>query len=137
MIVIIKWASYICLDFYKCNSHKPGGLNLSWSCLDRDSQSRQEKTDLNTFNILVSTIENSRSRLRNLDFVLTPPSSLKSLDRDWEICRDMTFLANLDSLSWSPSRVSQFYHIYWSRFLNLSRFLILKSKSLDNVEISW
>ncbi len=60
--------------------------------------------------------------------------SPKSLDRDREIRRDMTFLANLDSLS--RSRVSQCYHISRSRFLNLSRFLSLKSqKSLEKVLI--
>jgi len=36
-------------------------------------------------------IEKSLSRSRNLDFVSTPPSSLKSLNRDQEICWDMTF----------------------------------------------
>ena len=111
--------------------------------LDRDSRSRHRKKvsldgreNLDSFKKLVSTIEISRSRSRNLDFVSTRPKSPKSLDRDREICRDMTFLANLDSLSRSRSRVSQFYHISRSRFLNLSRFLILKYlKSLDNVEI--
>jgi hypothetical protein len=88
------------------------------------------------------TISKSFSwRSRNLYFVLTPPSSPKSLDQDWEICPDQKFLANLDSLSQSRSWVSQFYHISRSRFLNLSRFLSLKSlkkswKSLENVEIS-
>jgi hypothetical protein len=102
-------------------------------CLDRDSQSRHwqragldSRENLNTFKKLVSTIKIYRLRSRNLDFVSTPPSSPKSLDRDREICRDMTFLANLDSLSRSRSRVSQFYHISRSRFLNLSRFFTLK-----------
>ncbi len=110
-----------------------GGLDLSRSCLDRDSRSRHwqragldSRENLDTFIKLVSTIEISRSRLRNLDFVSTPPSSPKSLDRDREICRDMKFLANLDSLSRSRSRVSQFYHITRSRYLNLSRFFTLK-----------
>ena len=111
--------------------------------LDRDSRSRHRKKvsldgrkNLDSFKMLVSTIEISRSRSRNLDFVSTRPKSPKSLDRDRETRRDMTFLANLDSLSRSRSRVSQFYHISRSRFLNLSRFLILKYlKSLDNVEI--
>ncbi len=84
------------------------------------------RENLDSFKKLVSTIEISRSRSRYHNFVSTPPSSPKSLDRDREIRRDMTFLANLDSLFRSRSRVSQFYHIYWSRFLNLSRFLILK-----------
>ena len=112
--------------------------------LDRDSRSRHQKKvsldgreNLDSFKKLVSTIEISRSRSRYLDFVSTRPKSPKSLDRDREICRDMTFLANLNSLSRSRSRVSQYYHSSRSRFLNLSRFLSLKSqKSLDNVEKS-
>jgi hypothetical protein len=74
--------------------------------------------------LTISKSLSRRSRSRNLNFILTPPSSPKSLDQDREICWDMKFLANLDSLSWSWSRVSQFYQ---SRFLNLSRFLSLKS----------
>ena len=114
--------------------------------LDRDSRSRHRKKvsldgrkNLDSFKKLVSTIEISRSRSRNLDFVSTrpkSPKSPKSLDRDRETRRDMTFLANLDSLSRSRSRVSQYYHSSRSRFLNLSRFLSLKSlKSLDYVKI--
>jgi hypothetical protein len=55
--------------------------------------------NLDGFQKLVLTIKISRSRLRNLDFVSTRPKSPKSLDRDREICRDVTFLANLDSFS--------------------------------------
>ena len=102
------------------------------------------RENLDTFKKLVSTNEISQSKLRNLNFVLTPPSSPKSLDRDQEICWDMTFLENLDSLSQSRLRVSQIYHISRLRFLNLSRFLILKylKKSgyrdiLINLEKSW
>ena len=80
-----------------------GGLDLSQRGLNRDSQSQHQKKvsldgreNIDSFKKLVSTIEISRSRLRNLDFVSTRP---KSLDRDREIYRDMTFLANLDSLS--------------------------------------
>ena len=98
-------------------NHKVGGLDLSRRGLDRDSRSRHQKKvsldgqkNLDSFKQLVSTIEISRSRLRNLDFVSTRPKSPKSLDRDREICRDMTFLANLNSLSRSRSRVSQFCH---------------------------
>jgi hypothetical protein len=50
-----------------------------------------ETLDLDTGKKLVSTIEKSWLRSRNLDFVLTPASSPKSLD--------LRFLANLDSLS--------------------------------------
>ncbi len=111
--------------------------------LDRDSRSGRQKSisldvmdNLNGFQKLVSTIEKSWSRSRNLDFVSTRPKSPKSLDRDQEICRDMTFLANLDSFSRSRSRVSQCYHSSQSRFLNLLRFLSLKSrKSLEKVSI--
>jgi hypothetical protein len=119
--------SYYYKDLTLRHYFKPGGLNLSRSCLDRDSQSQHwqraglnSRENLNTFKKLVSTIKISRSRLRNLNFVCTPSSSPKSLNRDREICQDMTFLANLDSLS--QSRVSKFYHISWSRFLNFSRF---------------
>ena len=114
---------------------KVGGLDLSRRGLDRDSRSRHRKKvsldgreNLDSFKKLVSTIEISRSRLRNLDFVSTRPKSPKSLDRDRETRRDMTFLANLDSFSRSRSRVSQCYHSSRSRFLNLSRFLSLKSQ---------
>ncbi len=119
--------------FWFCDFFNLGGLDLSRSCLDRDSRSRHwqragldSQENLDTFKKLVSTIKISRSRSRNLDFVSTPPSSPKSLDREREICRDMKFLANLDSLSRSRSRFSQFYHISRSRFLNLSRFFTLE-----------
>jgi hypothetical protein len=69
---------------------KPGGLDLSRRGLNRDSRSRHQKKvsldgreNLDSFKKLVST----------------RPKSPKSLDRDREICQDMTFLANLDSLS--------------------------------------
>jgi hypothetical protein len=111
---------------------KPGELNLSrrglvlsWCGFNRDSLSRHwQKVSLDGRIIL--TISKSLSwRSRNLDFVLKPSSSPKCLDNR-EICRDMKFLANLDSLYQTQSRVSQFYHIFLSRFLNLSRFLSLK-----------
>ena len=131
----------ICIGFLVLT--KLGGLDLSRRGLDQDSRSRRQKSisldvmdNLDGFQKLVSTIEKSRSRSRNLDFVSTRPKSPKSLDRDREICRDMTFLANLDSFSRSRSRVSQCYHSSRSRFLNLSRFLSLKSrKSLEKVLI--
>jgi hypothetical protein len=110
---------------------------LSRRGLDQDSRSRHWKKvgldsreNLDTFKILVSTIEKSRSRSRNLDFVLTPPSSLKSLDRDREICRNMTFLANLNSLSQSRSRVSQFYPIN----LKKSQQILKISTNLKNLK---
>ncbi len=114
------------MTIYK--KYKPGGLNLS--CRDIDWESRSwhwEKVHISSYKKLVSTVEISWPRLRNLNFVSTPLSSPKSLDQDREICRDLNFLANLDSLSRSWSRVSQFYHFSQSRFLNLSRFLSLKS----------
>ncbi len=65
-----------------------GGLDLSRSCLNRDSQSRHwqkvsldGRENLDSFKKLVSTIEKTQSRY--LDFVSTPPSSL---NQDWEIC---------------------------------------------------
>jgi hypothetical protein len=158
-LLLIKWFSNgkHALNIYKlklhfiyillnCHFHKKtkvGGLDLSRRGLNRDSRSRHQKKvsldgreNLDSFKKLVSTMEISRSRLRNLDFVSTRPKSPKSLDRDQEISQDMTFLANLDSLSRSRSRVSQCYHISRSRFLNLSRFLSLKSqKSLEKVSI--
>ena len=77
---------------------KVGGLDLSRRGLDRDSQSRHRKKvsldgrkNLDSFKMLVSTIKISRSRSRNLDFVSTRPKSPKSLDRDRETRRDMTF----------------------------------------------
>jgi hypothetical protein len=42
---------------------KPGGLDLSQSCVDRDSQSRQKKENLDTLKIIVSRIEISRFSL--------------------------------------------------------------------------
>jgi hypothetical protein len=106
-----------------------GGLDLSQNGLNWDSRSRQRKKvsldsweNLDSFKKLVLMIK--ISRLRNLNFALTPPSSPKSLNR--EICWDMIFLANLNCLPRSRSRVSQFYHISQSRFLHLSRYLILK-----------
>jgi hypothetical protein len=59
--------------------------------------------NLDGFQKLVSTIEKSRSRSRFLDLVLTSMSRPKSLDRDWEIRRDLKILAFLDSLSRSRS----------------------------------
>jgi len=84
---------------------------LSRRGLDRDSRSRHRKKvsldgreNLDSFKKLVSTIEISRSRSRNLDFVSTRPKSPKSLDRDREIRRDLKFSAFLDSLSRSRPR---------------------------------
>jgi hypothetical protein len=134
--MIINWR--LVLGFSKL-----GGLDLSRRGLDRDSRSRHRKKvsldvmdNLDGFQKLVSTIEMSRSRSRYLDFVSTRPKSPKSLDWNRKICQDMTFLANLDSFSKSRSRVSQCYHSSRSRFLNLSRFLSLKSrKILEKVSI--
>ncbi len=64
--------------------------------LDRDSRSRHRKKvsldsreNLDSFKKLVSTIEISRLRSRNLDFVSTRTKSPKSLDRDQEIRLDL------------------------------------------------
>ena len=127
------WSSLTRMMFCFGIITRPGGLNLSPSCLDQDSCSPHwQRAGLNSwenldnFKKFVLTVEKSQSRWRNLDFVSTPPSSLKSLDQDQEICWHMTFLANLDSLSRSRSRVSQFNPISRSRFLNLWRFLMVK-----------
>ena len=114
-------------------------------CLDRVSI---ETLDLDTFKKLVLTIEIFRST--NLDFVSTPPSSPKSLDRDQKICPDMTFLANLDSLSWSRSRVSHLitFHDrdfsicpdvwFWStsKSLDKSWKVLTNLKNLDSLDLS-
>ncbi len=50
----------------------------------------------------VSKSLSQQSRSRNLDFVSTPPSSPKSLNRDQEICRDMKFLIK----SWQTILIS-------------------------------
>ncbi len=80
---------------------RPGGLNLSRSCLDRDSRSRQKKADrdsrenLNSFKILVWTIENSRSRLRYLDLVsmaICKSNTSQSRLRLFKTCRDFCVL---------------------------------------------
>ncbi len=78
--------------------------------------------NLNNFKKLVLRIKKSWSRSRNLNLVLTPPSSPKSNDQDQEISWDLKFLANLDSLSWSQSRVSQFHLISLLRLFKLSGF---------------
>ncbi len=103
---------------------------VSIETLDLDT----EKKSVSTWWIISTVFKSKSRRLRNLDFVSTHPKSPKSLDRDREICRDMTFLANRDSFSRSRSRVSQCYHSSRSRFLNLLRFYSLKSrKSLEKV----
>ncbi len=68
------------------------GLSLGvLICLDRDSQSwhwqrvgLDSQENLNNFKKLGS-IKKSHSKLKNLNFVSTPPSSLKSLDWDWKM----------------------------------------------------
>ncbi len=93
-----------CCWFYplKKVSTKPGGLDLSWSCLDRESWSWHcQRVSLNSWENLdifkkcVSTIE--KSRLRSM-------SRPKSLDQDREIHQDLKILAFLDSSSRSRSR---------------------------------
>ncbi len=71
------------IALYQLKNIKHGGLDLSrhWKKVGLNS-----RENLDTFKILVSTIEKSQLRSRNLDFVSTPPSSLKSLNRDREIC---------------------------------------------------
>ncbi len=80
---------------------KPGGLDLSRRGLDRDSRSwhwqrvsLDSQENLVNFKKLVLTIEKSRLRSRNLDFVSTTPSSLKSLNLDTKDSLDL-------NLNWS------------------------------------
>ncbi len=110
MITILKLA-------YSSNL---GGLDLSRQGLDRDSRSRHQKKvsldgreNLDSFKKLVSTIEISQSRSRNLDFVLTAPSRSKYLDRD---------LPKISIISWSRSRSSYTFHKSRSRLLLLIHF---------------
>ncbi len=108
--------------FEKGCETKPGGLDLTRSCLDLDKKSwsrQRQKVCLDSQEI---SVKKSWSRSRFLDFVSASISRPWSLDRDWEFHRDQKILAFLDSLSWSRSRVSQFFQISRSRFLNLSRF---------------
>ncbi len=120
-------------------------------CLDRDSRSQQKKADLDsrenldTFKILVSTIEKSWPRLRILKVRLDINVQTKKSRSRLRICRDQKISTFLDSFSRSRLRVSQFYHISRSRFLSLSRFLGLmylkKSQEcrdfLTNLAASW
>jgi hypothetical protein len=94
--------------------------------------------NLDGFQKLVSTIEKSRSRSRFLDLVSTSMSRPKSLDRDWEICRDLKILAFLDSLSRSRSR-SAWIFVFSRRDFSIRRDFssFSDSKGLNNVEISW
>ncbi len=129
---------------------KSGGLDLSRRGLDQDSQSwlwQKANFDgwenLDNFKKLVSTIEKSQSRSRNLDFVTTPLSSPKSLNRDREICQDLKILAKHDNLSWSLLRVSQWMSSYFS--IEISQFVKIfepevpqkVSKMLGYLDKSW
>jgi hypothetical protein len=77
---------------------KPGGLDLSGSCLDWDSRSwhwqragLDSRENLDTFKKLVSTIEISRSRLRYLNLVsmaICKSSTSRSRSRLIKTCRD-------------------------------------------------
>ncbi len=71
------------------NEISPGGLDLSRRGLDRDSRSQHQKKvclnsreNLDSFKKLVSTIEISRLRSRNLDFVSTRP---KKSEKVWKV----------------------------------------------------
>ncbi len=116
--------------------------------LDRDSRSRHRKKvsldgreNLDSFKKLVSTIEISRSRLRNLDFVSTRPKSPKSLDRD------LKFSAFLDSLSRSRPR-SEWIFAFSRRDFSIRRDfrprqcqdfstnLDCVSRNLENLDVS-
>ena len=71
-----------------------GGLDLSRRGLDRDSRSRRQKRvsldgreNLDSFKKLVSTIEISRSRLRNLDLVSMSLAKTVLFGRDQDLSR--------------------------------------------------
>ncbi len=131
---------------------KLGGLNLFWSCLDQDSQSRHcqqvfldDRENLDSFKKLVSMIEKSRSRWRNLNFVSTPPSGPKSLDWDHNLSRFtksiyffylnpslvdfIIFLNQTFSICWdweAPQKVSlmlRYLNKYWKVLTNLKIFI--------------
>jgi hypothetical protein len=96
---------------------KGRGLDSSWSCLDRESQSRQYQKAC-------------------LDFVSTPPYKPKSLDRDQEINQDMTFLVNLDSCL-NRNREWVYFVIFLDQdFSNRQDFWTLKNV-LINLKKSW
>ncbi len=71
-----------------------GGLNLSRRGLDRDSRSRRQirvslngRENIDSFKKLVSTIEISRSRSRNLDLVLMSLAKTVLFGRDQDLSR--------------------------------------------------
>jgi hypothetical protein len=120
-----------------------GGLGLSRRDLDRDSRSRRRKK--------VSPWSGKSRQFQkvSLDFVSTPPSSSKSLDRDRETGRDMTFWANLDQFvsisieSWSISshfsiEISQLVEIFYpevpQKVSIMSRYLDKPRKVSTNLE---
>ncbi len=118
---------------------KPGGLNLSRSCLDLESWSRRchrvpldSRENLDSVKKCISTVKKSWSRSRLLDFVLTSMSTPKTFNRDQEICRDLKILAFLESLSRSQSRSVLIFAFSRRDFSWFS-----DSKVIANVKISW
>jgi hypothetical protein len=101
---------------------------VSIKTLDLDTAKKSVSTvekNLDTEKKLVLTIEIFRSRLRNLNFVSTPPSSTKSLDQDRErtSCQDF--------LSWSTSKMIMLWYLdkSWKVLTNL--------KNLDSLNLTW
>ncbi len=108
---------------------KLGGLDLSRRGLNRDSRSRRQKSisldvmdNLDGFQKLVSTIEKSRSRLRFLDFVSTPPSRSKYLDQDRDLLRLIKIYQKISIISRSRSRSNYNFHKSWLRLILLIHF---------------
>ena len=92
-----------------CNGAKPWGLNLIWSCLDRDSWSWHRQTvhlksgeNLDIFKKFVSTVKKFWSKSRFLNLVSTSMSGPKSLIQ--EMRQDLEISSFLESLSQSGSR---------------------------------
>ncbi len=115
------------------NTIKPGGLELSRSCLDQDFQSWHWKRagldsqeNLDTFKILVSTIKKSRSRLRFLDLVsmaICKSSTSWPRSRLIETCPDFCDCLWFLWISWyfSPSRPRKnliFHNLDWDIYFS-------------------
>ena len=123
----MKWGSRFVSTWSRSRSRSRRPKNIS---LDG-------RENLDGFQKLVSTIEKSRSRSRNLDFVSTRPKSPKSLDRDREIRRDLKFLAFLDSLSRSRPRSAWIFVFSRRDFLICWDFRPRRvSTNLDNLDAS-
>ncbi len=100
---------------------KPGGLNLSWSCLDRESRSRQKKLISTVWKTTSWQLRFSRQFKNQVSTVLT---TLK-IKISWFVSRSRSRVLILTKKSWSwQSRKSQQFekrHRDMSRNLDLDR----------------